>query len=446
MSREEGEGDVDLKLFIKTVQEQFKALNARLDYLQPIPRYKSPTSQNNYEEEEEEYLDGRYNENERKRRGEPKRDNYLGNIKMKIPTFQGKNDLEVYLEWERKVEHVFDCHNYSKEKKAKLAVVEFTNYASIWWDQFVINIHRNGERPIHTWEDMKSITRRRFVPSHYHMDLHRKLQSLTQDSMSVEDYYKEMEITIIKTNVEEDREATMARFIRGLKKEIVDVVELQHYMEIEDLLHKEIQVQRQLKSKSSSKFASSSSSSWRSNWNNNKVVTNPKEDVKAKYSSTKNLIFSGALFVGVIINCYKMCSNSPPKGKIDTNTSYRSRDIKHIASQCPNKREMVMFDNGEIESEGSSDDEMPPLEDCSDVEVAEPVDGVALVTRRALSIQPKEDGDVEQREHIFHTRCHINDKVCSMIIHIGSCTNVASTLLVEKLSLASKKHPNSYRI
>ncbi|RDX98262.1 hypothetical protein CR513_18840, partial [Mucuna pruriens] len=48
---------------------------------------------------------------------------------------------------------------------------------------------------------------------------------------------------------------------------------------------------------------------------------------------------------------------------------------------------------------------MPPLEDCSDVEVAELVDGVA-----ALSIQPKEDGDVEQREHIFHTRCHINDK------------------------------------
>ncbi|RDX77105.1 hypothetical protein CR513_42809, partial [Mucuna pruriens] len=56
-------------------------------------------------------------------------------------------------------------------------------------------------------------------------------------------------------------------------------------MEIENLLHKEIQVGRQLKSKSSSKFASSSISSWRSNWKNNKVITNPKEDVKAKYSS-----------------------------------------------------------------------------------------------------------------------------------------------------------------
>ena len=35
-------------------------------------------------------------------------DNNLGNIKMKISSFQGKNDLEAYLEWERKVELVFD--------------------------------------------------------------------------------------------------------------------------------------------------------------------------------------------------------------------------------------------------------------------------------------------------------------------------------------------------
>ncbi|RDX96732.1 hypothetical protein CR513_20569, partial [Mucuna pruriens] len=226
---------------------------------------------------------------------------------------------------------------------------------------------------------MKSIMRRRFVPSYYHRDLHKKLQSLTQGSMSVEDYYKEMEIAMIKANMEEDREATMTRFIGGLKKEITYVVELQHYMEIEDLLHKAIQVERQLKSKSSSKFASSSSSSWRSNWKNNKVVTNPKENVKVKYS------------------------NAPPK----------------VRAQ---------------------------VEDCSDVEVVGLVNGDILVTRRTLSIQPKEGGDMEQCEHIFHTRCHINDKVCSMIIDSGSCTNVASTLLVEKLNLPTKKHPNPYRL
>ncbi|RDX70785.1 hypothetical protein CR513_49939, partial [Mucuna pruriens] len=89
----------------------------------------------------------------------------------------------------------------------------------------------------------------------------------------------------------------MARFIGSLKKEIAYMVELQHYIEIEDLLHKAIQVERQLKSKISSKFASSSSSLRRSNWKNNKVVTNPKEDVKAK------------------------CSNAPPKDHVISSVS-----------------------------------------------------------------------------------------------------------------------------
>ena len=53
---------------------------------------------------------------------------------MKIPSFQGKNDLEVYLERVKKVEFIFECHNYFEEKKVKLAVIEFTNYAIIWWD------------------------------------------------------------------------------------------------------------------------------------------------------------------------------------------------------------------------------------------------------------------------------------------------------------------------
>ena len=49
-------------------------------------------------------------------------DRNLGSIKMKIPSFQGRTDPEVYLEWEKKIDLVFDCHHYSEEKKVKLAV------------------------------------------------------------------------------------------------------------------------------------------------------------------------------------------------------------------------------------------------------------------------------------------------------------------------------------
>ena len=52
---------------------------------------------------------------------------------------------------------------------------------------------------------------------------------------------------------------------------------------------------------------------------------------------------------------------------------------------------MILREDGDVETEGESDDdEMPPLEDASDVEVAYPVDGRLLVARRALSVQVKE--------------------------------------------------------
>ncbi|PNX68551.1 hypothetical protein L195_g056230, partial [Trifolium pratense] len=209
-----GGGDAnefDLKSFAAAVTQQLQALNTRMDSFQQSSR---TNSRRHPSSEEDEYSDRR--SNERRQRAESRRDSHVGSVKMMIPSFKGKNDPELYLEWERKIEHVFDCHNYSEEKKIKLAVVEFTDYASIWWDQLVTSRRRNGERQINTWNEMKIVMRKRFAPSHYYRDLYRKLQTLTQGSMSVEDYYKEMEIAMIKANIEEDREATMARFIAGL--------------------------------------------------------------------------------------------------------------------------------------------------------------------------------------------------------------------------------------
>lgn len=40
--------------------------------------------------------------------------------------------LNSYLEWEKKIELVFNCHNYSDLKKIKLAVIEFIDYTIIW--------------------------------------------------------------------------------------------------------------------------------------------------------------------------------------------------------------------------------------------------------------------------------------------------------------------------
>uniref|UniRef100_A0A2N9F5Q6 CCHC-type domain-containing protein n=1 Tax=Fagus sylvatica TaxID=28930 RepID=A0A2N9F5Q6_FAGSY len=270
-------------------------------------------------------------------------------------------------EWEKKIDLVFDCHHYSEEKKVKLAVIEFTDYAIIWWDQLVTNRRRNNERPVETWGELKALMRQRFVPSHFYRDLYQKLQNLTQGSRSVEDYHKEMEVAMIRANVEEDREATMARFLSGLNRDIANVIELQHYVEIEDMVHMAMKAEAKRKT----------------------------EPPKGKDEGTSD------------------------KPKVESQPS-RNRDIKcfkclgsgHIASQCPNRRVMIMRDNGEVMTESEDDsDGVPELVDASDDDgVVYPVTGESLVARRALNTHIKVDDTEQQRENIFHTRCHVNNK------------------------------------
>jgi len=80
---------------------------------------------------------------------------------------------------------------------------------------------------------------------------------------------------------------------------------------------------------------------------------------------------------------------------------------------------------------------MPPLNDCSDVEYL--FNEETLMIRRTLNIQIKKDYVEQQRDNILHTRCHINNKVCSMIIDSEICANVTSIILVRKLSLDNIK-------
>jgi len=75
----------------------------------------------------------------------------------------------------------------------------------------------------------------------------------------------------------------------------------------------------------------------------------------------------------------------------------------------------------------------------------EAMQGDMLMVRRLLGsqIQPQ---DETQRENIFHTRCTINGKFCSLIVDGGSCTNVASSRLVCKLNLDTKPHARPYKL
>ena len=75
----------------------------------------------------------------------------------------------------------------------------------------------------------------------------------------------------------------------------------------------------------------------------------------------------------------------------------------------------------------------------------EALEGDLLMVKRFFrsQMQPLKQ---TQRENIFHTRCPINGKLCSLIIDGGSCTNVASSRLLSKLNLETKPHPRPYKL
>lgn len=153
-------------------------------------------------------------------------DQDLRNIKLKVPSLPRWNDSNAYLEQEKKMELVFYCHNYSEEKRVKLSIVEFTDYAIIWQGRVVTSRKRNYKQPISTQDELKAMIRKRFVPSHYYRGLYKKLQSFTQVSKSVEEYRKEIEMLMIPANIDEDKEATMVRFLNRLNQDIANVTKL----------------------------------------------------------------------------------------------------------------------------------------------------------------------------------------------------------------------------
>jgi len=107
----------------------------------------------------------------------------------------------------------------------------------------------------------------------------------------------------------------------------------------------------------------------------------------------------------------------------------------------------MMVKGGVVMSDHSSQRSRSPTypRSQSEEECELPCEGDLLVIRRMLGHIQK-PFDATQRENIFHTRYLINNKLCSLIVDGSSCTNVASTRVVEKLGLPTISHAKPYKL
>ncbi|RDY04587.1 hypothetical protein CR513_11679, partial [Mucuna pruriens] len=164
--------------------------------------------------------------------------------------------------------------------------------------------------------------RERFVSSYY------------TDSKNVKKYHKEMEMDLLRAQIMESKEATVARILNGHYRDIQEIVELKHYITLEDLIHQSTNMELQLKKTNASRNLYSSYSSWKGKeWEKGRS--------RRKKSPKKWNEISQALFL--------------------TSSATKSSSIKclgkgHIASECPNKIIMVLKEDGEVDSECSCED------------------------------------------------------------------------------------------
>ena len=109
-----------------------------------------------------------------------------------------------------------------------------------------------------------------------------ELQLLKQGTKSVEEYYKEMNIAMIRANVTEDDEQTMSHFLNGLNHPIKKIADFQPYSNLIKLVHQATKAERQ--AQDDLKYAKFSSKSY--GLSNNQASTTPTPSTSTKPSTS----------------------------------------------------------------------------------------------------------------------------------------------------------------
>jgi hypothetical protein len=163
------------------------------------------------------------------------------------------------------VEQKFICFEFPENARVRAATSEFSDFASVWWVEYG---KKHANDIPHTWIALKRVMRARFVPSYYARDLINKLQRLKQGARSVEEYYEELQIGMLRCNLEEREDAAMARFFAGLNHEIQDILEYKDYANITHLFHFACKAEREVQGRHASaktNFSAGRTNSWQRN-------------------------------------------------------------------------------------------------------------------------------------------------------------------------------------
>jgi hypothetical protein len=376
-----------------------------------------------------------------------------------MPSFDGKYNPDAYLTWELAVDQKFSCHDFPKDKRVRAATSEFTNFASIWWSEY----HRKNTNSTPNWDTLKGIMRARFVPSYYARDLLHKLQQLKQGTKSVEEYYQELQMGMLRCGLEESEDGAIARFMGGLDREIQDILAYKEYNSVTRLFHLACKAERKVKGCRVS-MRTNISAGRASPWPPSNTAAPPSRATPQLSSGSKPRLTTNS--AACPIEPTRGVAAGPSKSSSSVASTRRTRDSQclcykgygHVRKDYPSTRVMVVRADGGYSSASDLDEETYALLAANNVEEgevshqdeehigAEAIEHYeSLMVQRVLSAQ-MEKAEQNQRHTLFQMKCMIKERSYRVIIDGGSCNNLASAEVVDKLALCTKPHPQPYYI
>ncbi|KAI0509958.1 hypothetical protein KFK09_010558 [Dendrobium nobile] len=361
-------------------------------------------------------------------------------VKLDIPFFYGKLNIEEYLDWERAVEAFFDYMEIAPEKQVKYVACRLKGRAGAWWLQLMQTRRREGKGRITSWYRMKRLLRGHFLPTDFEQMLYLQYQHCSQGNRTVNEYTEEFYRLSARNDLNEFENQLVARYIGGLRESIQDKLELNYVWTLSQAvnyaLKAEIQLNRHPKNQAPRRYNAEPAG----DVNKTPTATSTINKPATPQSGGAGILGAEPKTTSALRPRFPVRENNPYT-KPTTLKCYRCFQPGHKSNDCPNRQQLQLMEGElEIDQHGA---EAVNEQDFEDLQ-ADEGDPLVCVMEKLL-IAPRQPG-TSQRHAICRTRCTVNGKVCELLIDGGCTENIVARSVVQKLQLKTTKNPNPYKI
>ncbi|TYK30863.1 transposon Ty3-I Gag-Pol polyprotein isoform X1 [Cucumis melo var. makuwa] len=308
-------------------------------------------------------------------RGQEARRETYHDYKMKIdlPTYNGKRDIESFLDWIKNTENFFKYMVPPDRKKVHLVALKLKGGASAW-----------------------PVSYPQIMNRHYS-----QYQNCRQGSQLVAEYIEEFHRLGARINLSENEQHQIARFIGGLRFDIKEKVKLHSFRVLSEAisLAETVEEMMTVRLKNSNR---------RTAWE-----TNPSKKQsygkKTDEQPSTSMVDKGK---AIDIQETNKKKESLVRGKTQNNYTrpslgkcFRCGEPGHLSNNCSQRKTIALAEDEDTYMSGTDEEE----EEETELIEADDGDRISCIVQRVL-ITPKEETN-PQHHSLFKTRCTINGKV-----------------------------------